>query len=95
MKNLPLWRLRLWHLMALIAVSGVILVGFMYLRTLEPINLHDMSVNVNGVSYMANEPGFWLITGFVLIVYLASITACAALLAWMARMVYRRFTRSR
>ncbi len=81
--------------MALIAVSGVILVGFMYLRTLESIHIHDTYVNAFGVTYRADEPGFWLITGSAILVYLASITACAALLFWLARMVYRRFTRSR
>ncbi len=76
--------------MALIAISGFALGGCLLLRPDEIPNLHDFGVNAFGYSYMVDEPGFWVITGLMIVSLLATVALAIALLIWLSKTIYRR-----
>lgn len=87
-------RFRLWHGMALVAVSGLIAWGYVTLRPSDDIVLHDYYfLVVYGHEFPDTSPVFWVIVVLILAAPWILIAGCVTMAVKATKAVRGRFTR--
>jgi hypothetical protein len=92
-------RLRLWHLMAVVAIAGIVSDAYVYIFPLEPpgpstevIVFHSFtaSVEVAGHVFPHTSPAFWIILILTLAALLALFVGTIAAIVWTVKAWKRR-----
>lgn len=95
-------RYRLWHLMAVVAITALIAGGYVYLFRRESQGSSsgrfmwtrfEFFIVINGHEFRHTSPVFWLILVLQLTILIGLLVGFIALIVWTARVIGRRYVR--
>ena len=101
--RIPHVRFRIWHLMAIVAITGLMAAGYVSVFPPEPqasshtlIWRHNyyVTLEIAGYVFPHTSPAFWIVSGFALSVVIGLLVGLIAIIVRATKVLRRRTIRN-